>query len=253
MASRPLCTVRSVRVILLHALPFDGSMWRAEQPLLGDTLTPTLYRLGTTLEEWAHGVLDLAGDDPLVVVGCSVGGSCAIEVARAAPDQVVGIVLVGAKAGVRPDPAFRDEAVRLLTDRGMEGGWSAYWRPLFGTATPAPTIARARSLALAQVVNDVIRGVRAFHDRRDRSEFARTWAGRIVVVSGDQDRAPLPSTAAAIVDGPNRHFRVVRNCGHYVNLEQPTEFRRLLASAVEICTQRRPHPSGRGEGSSGAP
>ncbi|HEV7758841.1 MAG TPA: alpha/beta fold hydrolase, partial [Acidimicrobiales bacterium] len=102
-----------MRVVLLHALPFDGRMWRAERDLLGsEALAPSLYRFGARLEDWAQGVLDLVGGEPLVVVGCSVGGSCALEIARAPPDQVAGIVLVGAKAGVRPDPALRDRAVR---------------------------------------------------------------------------------------------------------------------------------------------
>jgi pimeloyl-ACP methyl ester carboxylesterase len=214
-------------------------MWRAEQQALpAGTLAPTLYRLGTTLEEWAHGVLDLAGHEPFVVVGCSVGGSCALEVARAAPDQVEGIVLVGAKAGVRPDTAFRDEAVRLLSDGGMKAGWLAYWRRLFGTGTPEDIIATARDMAMAQDVDDVIRGVRAFHNRGDRADFARAWPGQIVVVCGDQDRTPSPSTAAAIADAPHRRFHLVRNCGHYVNLERPTEFRRLLTEATEQFSRR---------------
>jgi pimeloyl-ACP methyl ester carboxylesterase len=222
-----------VRLVLLHALPLDGGMWDAEQDLLpGHTLAPTLYRLGASLTDCAEGVLSLAGDEPLVVVGCSVGGSCALEVARAAPDQVEAIVLVGAKAGVRPDPALRDEAVRLLTESGLEAAWEAYWRPLFGPATAAETIARARRMALAQDVDDVVRGVRAFHDRRDLTAFAEAWPKPLVVISGDHDRAPLPATAAAVATGPNRRFHLVSNCGHYVNLERPAEFRALLAGAV---------------------
>jgi hypothetical protein len=87
-----------------------------------------------------------------VVVGNSVGGSCALEVARAAPDQVEAVVLVGAKAGVRPDPALRAEAVGTLADGGIVTG------------------------------------------------------------------------------APDRQFHLVPNCGHYVNLERPTEFRTLLAN-----------------------
>src|SRR5262245_48449715 len=207
-------------------------MWRGERGLLpGAALTPSLYGLGTTLAEWAEGVCSLAGDEPLVVVGSSVGGSCALEVARAAPDQVEAVVLVGAKAGVRPDPALRDEAVRVLAEGGVAAGWRAYWRPLFGRDTPAEAIAEAERMALAQDVDDVVRGVRAFHDRRDLTAFAAAWPKPLVVVSGDQDRHPLPSTAAAIVgEAPDRRFHLVPSCGHYVNLERPTEFRALLAN-----------------------
>jgi hypothetical protein len=48
-------------------------MWRTERDLLpGETLAPSLYEFGETLEEWGRGVLALVGDDPLVVVGRSV-------------------------------------------------------------------------------------------------------------------------------------------------------------------------------------
>jgi hypothetical protein len=82
------------------------------------------------------------------VVCCSVGGSCALEIARPAPDLVLGVVLVGVKAGVHPDLEQRDEAVRLLTERGMEAAWEPYWRPLFGGDTPADTPTEARQVAL---------------------------------------------------------------------------------------------------------
>jgi pimeloyl-ACP methyl ester carboxylesterase len=224
-----------VRVVLLHALPFDGRMWRAERDLLGsEALAPSLYRFGARLEDWAQGVLDLVGGEPLVVVGCSVGGSCALEIARAAPDQVAGIVLVGAKAGVRPDPALRDRAVRLLAEHGLEAAWRAFWRPLFGRGTPADVLAEAHRLALDQDVDDVIRGVRAFHDRRDLTAFARAWPKPLVVVSGDQDRTPPPVTAAQIATttAPRRRFHLVPDCGHYVPLENPTALHTLLAPTL---------------------
>jgi pimeloyl-[acyl-carrier protein] methyl ester esterase len=120
-----------VRVVLLHPLPFDGSVW----PALGaanvdDVVAPTLYFLGDDLTRWARAVVDLVSspaftprateDDPLVVVGCSVGGSCAIEVARLVPDRVKAVVLCGTKAGHDPEPAFRDEALRVLAAEGID-------------------------------------------------------------------------------------------------------------------------------------
>lgn len=96
-----------------------------------------------------------------------------------------------------------------------------HWQPLFGRNAPDDVLTRAREIALDQDVEDVERGVRAFHDRRDLTGFARAWPRPIVVISGDQDRAPLPATAAQIVTAPNREFHLVEDCGHYVNLEPP--------------------------------
>lgn len=48
------------------------------------THPPTLYALGETLEEVARSVLELVTRTRLIVVGNSIGGSCALEVATAA-------------------------------------------------------------------------------------------------------------------------------------------------------------------------
>jgi pimeloyl-ACP methyl ester carboxylesterase len=223
-----------VRLVLLHALPFDGRMWTPQAGLTaGPTVTPRLYGLGASLEEWAAGVLEAAGDDDLVVVGCSVGGSCALEVARAAPDRVLAVVLVGAKAAVRPDPVLRDEAVAVLRSGGMAAAWERYWRPLFGPATPPGTLREARAMALAQDVDDVVRGVRAFHDRRDLTEFVEGWRRPLVVVNGRADRSPSPATAAALAAAaPDGRLHVVDGCGHYVNLERPAELGALIEATV---------------------
>lgn len=68
-------------------------------------IRPNLYGLGESLEAWAGGVLDLVSTGPLILVGSSVGGSCALEVARLAPDRVAAVALIGAKAGHRPKRA----------------------------------------------------------------------------------------------------------------------------------------------------
>lgn len=219
-----------MRLVLLHALPLDGSMWADELDLhVESTIAPTLYGLGDSLEAWAGGVLDLAGEGPLLVVGNSVGGSCALEVARLAPERIAAIVLVSAKAGVRPEPVLRDDAIRLLSERGMSAAWPRYWEPLFGPHVRPEALETARRIAFGQAVDDVVRGVRAFHDRRDRSDFARNWQKPLILVSGDHDRSPPPTTTAALAAAvPNGRFHLVDDCGHYVSLERPRELETIL-------------------------
>jgi len=202
-------------------------MWANETELdPAATVAPTLYGLGATVEQWARGVLDLVGDGPLVLVGNSIGGSCALEMAYLAPERVAAIVLVGAKAGHRPQPDFRDEVVTLLRSGGIAAAWAKYWAPLFGTAAPVDVIERARQLALAQDVEAVVRGTLAFHSRPDRSEFVRQWRKPLVVVSGDQDRRDTAVALAA--SAPLGELHLVADAGHYVPLEQPGAMRHLL-------------------------
>jgi hypothetical protein len=48
-----------------------------------------------------------------------------------------------------------------------------------------------------QDLEDLITGVRAFYDRRDHSEFVRTWNGHLLVLSGADDQTPTPATATS--------------------------------------------------------
>ncbi len=230
-----------VRVVFLHALPLDGSMWANELQIHGEpAIAPTLYRFGDSLAAWAAGVLDVVGGGRLVVVGCSVGGSCALELARLAPDRVAAIVLMGAKASVRPEPHLRDEAIQVLAEGGMAKAWPRYWAPLFSNGAKPELVEAARQTACAQDTSDVIAGVRAFHNRSDRSDFVRGWDKPLVVVAGDQDQTPPRSTVDELArSAPRGEVHLVQNAGHYVNLEQPSAtgeiLQRVLRDVVHHC------------------
>ena len=229
-----------MRLVLLHALPLDGTMWVNEmRPRLYPAIAPALYNLGESLEDWAVGVLDIAGDGPLVLVGSSVGGSCALEVARLAPHRVAAVVLIGAKTAHHPEPSFRDEAIRLLADGGMAEAWPRYWAPLFGARTAPAVVETARRVAFQQDISDVIRGVRAFHGRPDRAGFAQSWHKPLIVISGDQDRTPPPATAATVASSaPRGEFHLVKDAGHYVSLEQPSAIGGILRLVLHDLTDR---------------
>lgn len=232
----------AVKLLLLHPLPLDGSIFGEELRGLGAAcIAPTLYDAGDSIDAWARAALDAAGDGPLVVVGNSIGGSCAIEVARLAPDRVRALVLCGAKAGHRPDPALRDEALDLLATGNVRPAWDRYWRPLFGPGAAPSIIERAWQCASAIGVHGLANGVRAFHGRPDRGCFLREWAGPVAVVSGALDPTPGPqqgrALAARIAQGS---FREVAGVGHYLPLEAPVELAAIVGGLIGGV--RRDHP-----------
>src|SRR5882724_3064882 len=154
-----MTTREKLELLFLHALPLDGSMWAGQKHLLpGSTYTPTLYSFGDSIEEWAAAALKLAKGDRLVVVGCSVGGSCALEVAVAAPDRVAALVLIGTKAGHRPDPALHASALETLREKGLEEAWNVFWAPLFSRSASSQAIDDAKQIMLRQSPLDIARG-----------------------------------------------------------------------------------------------
>jgi hypothetical protein len=187
-----------VKLVLLHPLPLDGSIWTDQVTgLVDDWIAPTLFPFGRR-----HPGVGRCGARP--GRGRSdhgrrelVGGSCAIEVALLAPTQVKALVLSGAKAGHRPEPALRDEALRVLSESGVDAVWYRYWKPLFGPHVDHTTVARAHRLASRQGTEAIAAGVRAFHGRRDRDGFIDDWQGPVWVVEGQHDIRPDRATASA--------------------------------------------------------
>jgi pimeloyl-ACP methyl ester carboxylesterase len=221
-------------LLLLHALPLDGSMWARQRELVpGATYAPTLYAFGDSLEAWAPAALEQVKEDRLIVVGCSVGGSCAIEVAVAAPDRVAALVLIGTKASHRPDPALHSSALSMLHASGVEEAWAVFWAPLFARSASSEVVSEAKRIALDQLPRDVARGVTAFHTRPSRDQFLETSTVPVIMVTGADDRAPglkLSATQANLASQGRLH--VIPDCGHYVPLEKPELLNSILRDVI---------------------
>ena len=208
-------------LVFLHALPLDGRMWDAQRAVFSGSIAPTLYGLGPTLPAWACRVVAQTRGR-LVVVGNSVGVSCALEMARVAADRIDALVLVGGKAAVRHQPDLREEYLSALRSEGLHVALDAITGPV-GT--------RARALAREQAVDDVAVGINAFHTRPDAAAVLAAFPRRVVVVQGELDGIGSVTRAAAMAaSAPRGELVVVPDAGHYVNLDQPDVFNEIVAS-----------------------
>jgi pimeloyl-ACP methyl ester carboxylesterase len=209
-------------------------MWSGQKELLpGSTYAPNLYPLGDSVEDWATEALKSIKGDRLIVVGCSVGGSCALELAIAAPDRVAALVLIGTKAGHRPDPALHASALQTLQEKGLEEAWRVFWAPLFSSSANNHVISDAKSIALRQSPQEIARGVTAFHSRQARDQFLSGFPCPVVVVTGADDNAPGPKVSAQQADSAKHgRLHVIPECGHYVPLERPEHLNAILREVI---------------------
>lgn len=206
-------------VLLLHAFPLDERMWEPQLPALGgqEVRTPRLYGRGPTLDAWAESVTaEVDGD--LIVVGASMGGYCALALARLAPERVRGLLLLGARPDGDSDErrAGRAETIALIRAEGPDGLWQMM----------LPKLVRDGSRLDQQLehrdVDDLVQAMEAVRDRADSTEVARSLAGPVLFVVGDSD----PYVSAAELSG----FEVLElsDTGHLANLERPDEFNAIL-------------------------
>ena len=210
-------------VLLLHALPLDERMWEPQRDSFPDAVTPRLYGRGPSMEGWARGILDEV-DGEVVAVGASMGGYCALELLRQAPERVRGLVLVGAR--VEADSPQRREGRARTLELIREGGAEALWedmRPKLFPAGETGAVAFARGLALEQRPDELAAAVEAIRDRRDSTEVVASFERPVLFSAGRDDPFVAPSEAPPSVEVH------AFDTGHLPSLERPEEFDAVLA------------------------
>jgi pimeloyl-ACP methyl ester carboxylesterase len=222
-----------VKVLFLHAFPLDERMWEPQlEPLREyDLAAPRLYGRGPTIAEIASSVLDEQEGD-LALVGASMGGYTALEIAEQEPERVRALVLVGARADAdTPDRrAARAETIALIEFGGPEGLWENQRPRLLLESAPESAVERARQEALDRSPDELVAAVGAIRDRQDRTETLRAFAGPVLVAAGEGDGFFPPDEARTQSQlAPHGRFREFAGAGHLPSLEQPDEFNAALA------------------------
>lgn len=209
-------------------------MWRSQLRLMPErTTAPDLYDFGNNIEQWAAKSLDLISQDRFVVVGCSVGGSCALELANLAPDRVAAAILIGTKARCDPDPISHAASLGTVLDKGVAGAWERYWKPLFRNDHASGIAQQAKKIALEQSSEDLICGLDAFYTRKSREHVVMESPFPIHVVTGDRDDLPGLKYSHQLAElSKNARLHVVNDCGHYVPMMQSIALNKLIADVV---------------------
>jgi 3-oxoadipate enol-lactonase len=206
-------------ILFLHALPLDERMWEAQRAKLAgrDVVAPRLYGRGNTMDAWAESVAGEVDGD-LTVIGASMGGYCALALARLVPDRVRALMLVGA----RPDAdsperrAGRADTIDLIRRDGAD----ALWDTMLPKLVADPDV--LDKALLYRDAEGLIAAVEAIRDRPDSTDLVREFTGPLQFVVGEHEAFV---TAAELFEFP---VREVAGSGHLVNLERPDEFSTIL-------------------------
>jgi len=202
-------------IILLHGWPVSERVWVPQVSALRDAgftvQAPHLYGRGPSIDDWAAQLLREI-DGPLVPVGASMGGYCALALARRAPERVVGMALVASRADADSFERrkFRQEQIADL-------------RP--GERPPlADGDTVLDRLAVAQ---------EAIRDRLDLTGVVAAFGGPLLVCVGDRDEIVSVDEARELTEKAlDGKLEVFPGAGHFVAVDQPERFNEVLLEFV---------------------
>ncbi len=230
-------------VLLVHAGVNDRRSWRH----VIDRLAPRhrcvsfdMRGYGETTYEREDGwsavgdaisVLDAAGIERAVIIACSIGGQCAIDLALAHPERVAGLALIGSAIRGAPYPEHSEGPAAKLNERIEmadaagdvdEVGRLEAWMWLDGPGSEEGRVGGA-ARALFHEMND--RALRA-EDPGEQAELPPAWPrlGEIAVPTlvmigrlDVEDVQAIDEQAASIIPGAQLTF--IDGVAHVPHLE----------------------------------
>lgn len=228
-------------VVLVHSLAGNSSHWaaqlahlrrdrravaldlrghgRSEPPKNGD------YTIAAMAGDIAA-VVDTLGIGRFVLVGHSMGGGVSLAYAGAHPDRVAGLVLVDPIGDGKQIPPAEAKAYLAGFESNYDSTSQGYWTTVAGPDSAV----RKRLLAdleatPREAVVQVLRDVMQFDPD---PALARYRGPTLSIVTPHNN---MPSSLHRL--GTGFPHRMVEGTGHWIQLDKPEEFNRLLDEFLE--------------------
>lgn len=181
------------------------------------------------------GLLDRLGIEQAVLVGISVGGMIAQDVAATWPQRVEKLVLCDTAVKIGT-PQMWNERINTLRAQGMQSLagpiLSRWFAPSFAERQPV-AYAGYHNMLTRTPVEGYSGTCEAIRDA-DLTESTRTIQAPTLVLCGAEDGATPPELVKTLMGIlPNGRYAEVANAGHLPCVEQPEETARLIAQFLE--------------------
>jgi pimeloyl-ACP methyl ester carboxylesterase len=240
-------------VVFVHGWACDSSFWRKQAPSLahdhrlilmdlpghGRSGKPQLRYDLDLLARSVAAVLDRAGVDRAVLVGHSLGALVVRQTARRWPERVEGLVLVDGAFIPRPSHPDhlevirrrrRDMAALLASDAFLDTA-EKYVDSLHHPDTPPRLKREIKEKMLAtpkHVAADAV-------DQTDQDNFWDETPVHVPTLIVNAEPSGRPSNLEAYMRGlfPNADYVQYNDVGHFLMLERPERFNRLLKEFLD--------------------
>lgn len=246
-------------ILWIHGFPLGAEIYQNQLSINGVRhILPDLPGFGqsdpyeapeeATIHQYASdllGLLDALKIDRAIVAGLSMGGYVSFDLARVAPERLLGLILIDTKetsddAEGRQARMSSIEAIRrtrktrdfvdgmlpkLLSERSKSD------RDLVETL---------RSLMASASITAVVAAQTAMARRPDASDVLPTIECPTLVVAGSDDVITPPDITRRMADAiPNASMRLIEGAGHLPPIEKPDEFNQVVREFLDERINRR--------------
>jgi pimeloyl-ACP methyl ester carboxylesterase len=246
-------------LVLLHAFPLTHEIWKNfvspdEVRLIlpdfpGFGLSP-LPKSEFSLSDVAQGLykhlMEKGIDQPVALGGISMGGYWCLEFMRQFPEKVSALILISTRAST---DSLEAKQKRLETAEKVEKEGVQF---LVRTMLPG-LIGKTTSMHKPEVIHQVGQWIqeslpqavslaqRAMARRRDQNDLLPKIKVPVLVLSGSEDTLIPVSEAQTMANAaPNSQFKIIRDVGHLIPLENPNEFQKCLNEFMSQHNSKRP-------------
>ena len=241
-------------VVLLHGYPLDGAMWRAQVNPLATAgfrvVIPDLPGHGqspvqdpcsiASITDAVLAELDRLKLGKCHVVGFSMGGYVALDLAIRHPGRVARLVLVDTRAEA-DTPQGRDGRMALLKEMVGRPGVKVLSNAMMPnlltaeTRTNRPLLAEeVRNMMLRQPIEGERAAMMALAERPDRRNDLAGIHAKTLVVVGSEDKVTPPASAQVLADGiKGARLETIPGAAHLTPLEAPQAVNDLLLGFLD--------------------
>lgn len=220
-------TTSTPTFVLLHGLLCDGQTWsHLAGPLsrLGTVQIPRLSGLGSLSGAASDALAQTQG--PLIVIGHSMGGRVALEMARQAPARCIGLVLMntgyrGLGDGETPRRMAQVEAVQAGGVEAIVDSWLA---GMIAPRTQDNTILMQsmRTMVLRSSSDSFAKQIQALINRPDATDILSQIQCPTLLMSGEEDRwSPLSQHHEMAQHISGSEVAAIAAAGHMAPFEEP--------------------------------
>lgn len=186
-----------------------------------------------TLADYARKIVSsLPSDSHFVLVGHSMGGYIALEMASQFPELVQKVVMLHSTflADTEEKKINRDRTVDLLEKKGTAFFIGPFLPNLFATVSQeriATLTERYRNLP----ASGLIAATQAMRDRNDFTSFVQTTDIPFLFILGEQDALISPDTITRFV---TKSVVILKNVGHQGTYEAPKAVAEAINQFVHV-------------------